>query len=461
MKRFSQQLNNKAKELTLSVAEKRDLRDRVVSYMEYHPVSAAVTTQEPILVQNESYRVFNFDVSRMFKLAGSFVLLFALSISYLAERAIPGDALYSVKVDFNEEVRSTLARGSYDKIVWETERLNRRISEARLLADEGRLTEEVEAQVASAVRLHSDNARKEIENLKRINKDDATLASIELTTALDVQSTSLKNRTEVTTEGQSTNLIEIVLEESQAAEFTSEDQNLPAYEKLSAKIESETTRAHELLEEVTGAATAEEQVDIKRRLEDINKKILIATELLAQDEIAARQGLVGALQQTHRLIVFMTNIDVRASVTVDEIVPVTLTTEEKIEIAKKQLEETEAITLQVTDILISTTTPAIESSVLEKITPALEQSSSSAAQAKNILTTEPIDEPALSALSLEAYNLVADVLLLLAPIGVTIPTEPTPEEVIEEDPETSEQNPDETASSSATSTETVEVIEEA
>ena len=42
MKRFSQQLNNKAKELTLSVAEKRDLRDRVVSYMEYHPVSAAV-----------------------------------------------------------------------------------------------------------------------------------------------------------------------------------------------------------------------------------------------------------------------------------------------------------------------------------------------------------------------------------------------------------------------------------
>ena len=453
MKRFSQQLNNKAKEITLSVAEKRDLRDRVVSYMEYHPVSAAVSNPEPLFVGSESYRVFKFDVPRVFKFAGSFVLLFALSISYLAERAIPGDVLYAVKVDFNEEVRSTLARGSYDKVVWETERLNRRISEARLLADEGRLTEEVEAQVASAVKLHSDNARKEIENLKLIDKDDATLASIELTTALDIQSTSLRNRMEVTTEGQSTNLIEIVLEESQAAELTSEDENLPAYEKLSAKIESETTRAHELLNEVSQVATAEERVDIKRRLDDINLKIVAATQLQAQDEIAARQGLVGALQQTHRLIVFMTNIDVRASVTVDEIVPVTLTTAEKVEAAKKRLDETEVMRLQVEELLLSTTTPSINSSVLEKITPAMEQSSSSATQAKSILATEPIDEPTLTTLSLEAYNLIADVLSLIAPTEVTVPVQ----EVIEEVVDVVEQNPEEVASSSATSTEVVEV----
>ena len=453
MKRFSQQLNNKAKEITLSVAEKRDLRDRVVSYMEYHPVSAAVSNPEPLFVGSESYRVFKFDVPRVFKFAGSFVLLFALSISYLAERAIPGDVLYAVKVDFNEEVRSTLARGSYDKVVWETERLNRRISEARLLADEGRLTEEVEAQVASAVKLHSDNARKEIENLKLIDKDDATLASIELTTALDIQSTSLRNRMEVTTEGQSTNLIEIVLEESQAAELTSEDENLPAYEKLSAKIESETTRAHELLNEVSQVATAEERVDIKRRLDDIKLKIVAATQLQAQDEIAARQGLVGALQQTHRLIVFMTNIDVRASVTVDEIVPVTLTTAEKVEAAKKRLDETEVMRLQVEELLLSTTTPSINSSVLEKITPAMEQSSSSATQAKSILATEPIDEPTLTTLSLEAYNLIADVLSLIAPTEVTVPVQ----EVIEEVVDVVEQNPEEVASSSATSTEVVEV----
>lgn len=435
MKRFSQQLNTKAKELKLSVAEKRDLRDRVVSYMEYHPVGAQVTTHT-VSVANETYNIFNFDASRFFKLAGAFVLVFTLSVSYLAERAVPGDTLYAVKIGFNEELRSTLVRGSYEKVVWETELLNRRISEARLLADTGRLTQEVEAQMATAVKQHSDSARREIENLKLIDKDDATLASIELTTALDVQSTSLRNRSEVTAEGQSTDLIETVLEESQAAELTAEDSNLPAYEKLSAKVESETTRAHELLNEVAGLATAEEQVDIKRRLDDINIKIVAANGLLEQNEIAARQGLVEALQQTHRLIVFMTNIDVRASVTVDEIVPVTLTTEEKIALATAQLEKSDELRLQISDMLQATSSVSIDGALLDKITPALEQSSTSAAQARAVLLNGTIDEVSLSALSLEAFNLANDVLSLL--IGVNVPLEITEEpatttqEVLEE-----------------------------
>lgn len=437
MKRFSQQLNTKAKELKLSVAEKRDLRDRVVSYMEYHPAGSQVTTRT-VSVASETYNIFNFDASRLFKLAGAFVLVFTLTVSYAAERAVPGDTLYAVKIDFNEELRSTLVRGSYEKVVWETERLNRRISEARLLADAGRLTEEVEAQMASAVKEHTDNARREIENLKLIDKDDATLASIELTTALDVQTTSLRNRSEVTIQGQSTDLIETVLEESQAAELTSEDSNLPAYDKLSAKVESETTRAYELLNEVAGAATAEEQVDIRRRLDDIDIKILAATGLLSQNETAARQGLVEALQQTHKLIVFMTNIDVRASVTVDQIVPVTLTAEEKINIAKTQLEQSDVLHLKISELLQSTSSPSVEAALLDKILPALEQSSSSVALARTALEAQPIDEPALSALSVEALNLATDILNLLTATQTPVTTEAeaaatTTPEILEEE----------------------------
>lgn len=423
MKRFSQQLNNKAKELKLSAAEKQDLRDRVVSYMEYHPVSQGVPQTR--VVANESYRIFNFDVTRAFQLTGSFVLILTLSISYLAEKAIPGDTLYAIKVGVNEELRSTLARGSYEKVVWETERLNRRISEARLLADEGRLTQEVEAQVAVAVKEHSDNARKEIENLKLIDKDEATLASIELTTALDIQTTSLRNRDQVDAAGQSTDLIKDVLEASQAAELTSEDSNLPAYEKLSAKIESETTRAHELLRDVSSVATSEEQLDIKRRLDDIDVKILAAGGLLAENEMAARQQMRDALQQTHRLIIFMTNIDVRASVTVDEIVPVTLTAAEKIAIAQQKIAQAELMQVQIADLLQSTSTPGVDSELLAKITPAIEQSSSSLAQAKAASAIEVIDEPALTTLSDEAYNVLLDILGLLQ-------LTPTPVIVIDE-----------------------------
>ena len=92
-------------------------------------------------------------------------------------------------------MRSTLALSPYEKIEWETERLNRRIAEARLLASEGRLTDEVEAEVAAAVKTHTENAKREIEVLRGEDEEEATLATIALNTTLEVQATSLKEKT--------------------------------------------------------------------------------------------------------------------------------------------------------------------------------------------------------------------------------------------------------------------------
>lgn len=431
MKRFSEQLKKKSDSIHFSAAEKRELRERVISYMEYHPVPAGAKKESLIQVPNgQSFKIINFNVKRFFQLSGSFVLLLALTTSYLAERAIPGDVLYSIKVGFNEELRSTLARGSYEKVVWETERLNRRVAEARLLANEGRLTEEIEAQVASAVKVHSDNARKEIENLKLTDKDEATLASIELTTALDVQNTSLRNRGDSDPDSQSTNLIEIVLTESQAAELTSEEDSLPAYDRLMAKVESETTRAHELLEGVSKSATKEEQIDISRRLEDIERKVSAAMELLESDEIASRHGLVEVLQQTHRLIIFMTNIDVRANLTVNEIVPVTLTNEERFTQVRKQVSETKALINLINDALSASSSTKFNSDIVSKVRPALEQSSTSLQKIESLLADEAVDINVTEILSLETYNLAFDSAQLLS-VATSSPVVETKKEEIE------------------------------
>lgn len=431
MKRFSEQLKKKSDSIHFSAAEKRELRERVISYMEYHPVPAGAKKESLIQVPNgQSFKIINFNVKRFLQLSGSFVLLLALTTSYLAERAIPGDVLYSIKVGFNEELRSTLARGSYEKVVWETERLNRRVAEARLLANEGRLTEEIEAQVASAVKVHSDNARKEIENLKLTDKDEATLASIELTTALDVQNTSLRNRGDSDPDSQSTNLIEIVLTESQAAELTSEEDSLPAYDRLMAKVESETTRAHELLEGVSKSATKEEQIDISRRLEDIERKVSAAMELLESDEIASRHGLVEVLQQTHRLIIFMTNIDVRANLTVNEIVPVTLTNEERFTQVRKQVSETKALINLINDALSASSSTKFNSDIVSKVRPALEQSSTSLQKIESLLADEAVDINATEILSLETYNLAFDSAQLLS-VATSSPVVETKKEEIE------------------------------
>lgn len=420
MKRFSEQFNTKAQSIKLTAIEKRELRERVVSYMEYHPLTKTTTTKVSANSAVPSF-LFHSKMWQKFQWAGSLVLVCVVSISYLAEQAVPGDTLYAIKVSVNEEVRSTMTHGSYEKVVWETERLNRRISEARLLASEGRLTEEVEAQVASAVKEHTDNARKEIENLQLTDKDEATLAAIELTTALAVQTTSLRNQSEAEVAGHSsTNQIEAsVLIASQAVEVVTERDTLPAYDRLMAKVESETTRAYELLEGVADSATEEEQSDIKRRLEDIERKVAVAMEIVSTDEIAARENLLTVLQQTHRLIVFMTNIDVRESMTVDEVVPVTLTDAERIENVTTQLTEAQSILLQIETFLTATTSEPVLEEILSKVTPAVNEGKISIEKVTQLLEVAPVDIGLVEGISLTAYNIVTDAARLLN----IIPTE--------------------------------------
>ncbi len=403
MKRFSEQLQKKALDIRLKAAEKRELRERVVSYMEYHPMLVKVQAKVRVdkNLNNELGEVTILPVNwwRAFQVAGAVFGALVLSISYFAEQAVPGDSLYAVKVKVNEELRSTLTLSPYEKVVWETERLNRRIAEARLLASEGRLTEAVEVEVANAVREHSENARREIEVLKQTDKEEATLASIQLTTALDVQTTSLRNDVNAsTTEGMSTDLISSVLVETQQNEVAAGQSELPSYSRLMAKGEQETTRAFELLQSVHKVATEEEKIDIKRRLEDIERSMAEAINEATADDILAREHLIEILQRTQKLIVFMTNIDVRNSVTVEEIVPITLTTEERQAIAKKTAEEIIAL-LDRADVVLSATSSYAELS--DKLAPA---STRARADADKVLVEILVADTDLSALEAIIQN---------------------------------------------------------
>lgn len=335
MKRFSEQLNTKSKSIKIDASEKRELRERVVSYMEYHPLPKSMEGERaiPTPFYTEPFKKVTLNFNTLARWSGALAAIVLLVVPVLAERAVPGDGLYAVK-GFTEDVRGTLNFTPYQKIEWETERLNRRIAEARLLADEGRLTDEVEAEVAQAVKFHTENAQREIEALRYEDADEATLATIALSTTLQVQSASLREEngdTEIYGEDKKTTrlLANVIDETLSKQEANNASSTVPSYEKMMARVELNTTRAYELLASLGLSNEDEQYKEITRRIEDIGRSVEEAITLHEADDQKAREILIDSLQRTQRLVVLMTQIEVSEDFDVEGIVPVVFTSEEK------------------------------------------------------------------------------------------------------------------------------------
>ncbi len=421
MKRFSEQFKKQSETIRLKAAERADLRTRLSAYMEYHPLpvsmrEASVAAPQGMGLASQPYIALPVNWFYVRGVATAFALFVMVTVPVAAEYTTPGDVLYPVKVRFNEEVRSTLTLNPYAKIEWETKRLERRISEARLLASEGKLTDEIEAEVAVAVKEHSNSAQAQIAALRETDSDDAAIAEIAFATALSVQSEvldkaiAMKQGGEVTTtimgnEADATEgsvLASVVAEETSEA-TASQAATTPSFSKLMARIEVETTAAFELFTSIKDSASPEEVHDIERRLEDIKRKVAMANlprqeaahvevepvdaatattapetasatpETAAETEAApetidpaseagadqapvptpptepttiaeadAVEILRGAMADLRKLISFMTDIDVRQSVSVEELVPITLTEAERLTAVQTDLETVRA-----------------------------------------------------------------------------------------------------------------------
>ena len=126
------------KSLELTDNSKLAMRERLVSYLDMHPVVMAPSPTTGL----SSF--FAFASSRRFSLyAASFLVLIIAggSVTLAAEGSAPGDALYDVKVHVNEPVMTALATGDTGQAQVAAKIATRRANEAVLLATRGTLTE--------------------------------------------------------------------------------------------------------------------------------------------------------------------------------------------------------------------------------------------------------------------------------------------------------------------------------
>jgi Domain of unknown function (DUF5667) len=430
MKRFSEQFNTKSKSLKLSASEKRELRERVVSYMEYHPIPGAA---QPVLTKRTltlpGFNFLHIPTSPVFRVSAAMAVALFVIVPFMAEETVPGDTLYAIKVQFNEEVRSTFTLSPYKKIEWETERLNRRIAEARLLASEGRLTDEVEAEMAAAVKEHTDIVKQEIAELREDDADQATLASIELSTTLEMQSSTLQGDGQAVlalaaADAASENTAQLVvdaLNESLATDgLQSAAATIPAFDKVMARVEMNTTRAYELLNSLGLAEGDQMRSGLNRRMEDVSRSINDASGRRGENETVASEQLVEVLQRTQKLIVFMTDIQNGSVGDLEAVVPVRLTNDELWQRAREITKEA-GNEARLLDAVREQVTPGLRDKIDYAVTVVTQNEASIASSS---------DAVAALALAEQNQAMVQDLTKIAIAQGVVFPTL-TPEQVPE------------------------------
>jgi len=356
MKSFDTELKKYADKVNLKASERRELRERILSYMEYHPLKkqAKVSTELQGVLQGESFVTFSFTMFHA-RIVGGVLMLVLIIAPFLAEKSVPGDTLYFVKTGFNESIQGKFVNSPYEKIEFETKLMERRIAEARILASEGNITDKVKAQLAETVKVHTEAVQKGLNELRVQDADGAVIAGIAFNSSLEVQSAVLVSGKE----GQDTGFVQAILgvvNNARAGVATANEGETPSYVGLIARVELQTTRAYELFETIKKTATIEEIRNIDRRLNDINRLTKEAKQKYSEENTTPTNDLA------------KTDINVRQSVALETIVPVMLSAEERITIVENRVMELSARSAQIKERINNIGDEGVKEKVTEGLT---------------------------------------------------------------------------------------------
>ncbi len=195
MKRNFEKLITKAgAQIRLSAHEHETMRGALLAYRTAHPL---LSSQEPARTARGGFFAAAFLFSRRPAAFGSaLVLLFALcgsGVAYAAENALPGDALYPVKVDITEPLRTVLMRTPKAQAAWQVQLATRRIDETAALANSGRLATTTATALAGEFEAHAAAAGGAINGERALNPVEADVTVADFNAKLGAYETVLQS----------------------------------------------------------------------------------------------------------------------------------------------------------------------------------------------------------------------------------------------------------------------------
>ncbi len=157
--------------VTLTEKERAVLRRAVSAYVLEHP-KRFEDEREP---EHRAWLVSWSVLSRPLPAAllATFLVSAGTSISFAAERSLPGDTLWPVKVSINENVRLAVAFSPEAKAAWEAKRVLRRLEEAEEMVREASFDTEARVSVESHLDDHAERVRLRIAELTTKGKVQA------------------------------------------------------------------------------------------------------------------------------------------------------------------------------------------------------------------------------------------------------------------------------------------------
>ncbi len=198
-----QKFLEEAESVVMSSTEKRNL---------WIAISRRMEANEKKVVSPYSFS-FMFKHRKQIIAFASIVLILTgyFGTSYAADSSLPGDALYSVKINVNEEVQNFFAIGANAQAKVAVDQAKKRLQEAETLSVKGRLNSNTKAIIEANFKKHTTKIKESVATLHSEKNTQAANAVIsDLTYSVKAHETilsSIKERTGSTTQNQIDSLI--------------------------------------------------------------------------------------------------------------------------------------------------------------------------------------------------------------------------------------------------------------
>ena len=323
---FFKNIINSAKTLHLEKEEKDALRFSLAGYMKKNPATA-----NPMPRKNFAYFVSLGSISLMLKkpvlryasLAAVMILFLGGGISYAAGKSLPGDLLYTVKVNVNEKLYALALVSGEAKAEYDVSLAQKRLEETEKIISENKLDPETSAKMQGLINGHVKSAKKRISSLAAKNDGNAAIkVSSELEASFIAHAKILTNlsagKSQEAAAPSDTILFGIIRDasdvkkerESTEAKFSAGSVNFEKSkaEKLLSQINAEFIQIEKAVSEKRGEMDAISRANIEANLTLANENIIEGKEKLsAGDNKKAFIFFQNALRVMQEINIYLSN----------------------------------------------------------------------------------------------------------------------------------------------------------